>query len=329
MKRDSIVVMALAASAWGCHSEPPLPIPERAGGAVWIDADPAIGLPFKDVDDGYALVHALYRYPNSIRGISLGHGNTNDLDYQEEVTRALIANYSANTGFPVTRGAEKPGHFDDSAAARAIRQALAEEELTFLALGRLTTIAQVLAHDSSLAKKAKELVILGGNRAEGRPTFGPQAIVFPDSNLEGDFDAVEALMATSVPIALIATELTAQVTLTASDLDALAARGNAGAYLAKASRPWLELSTVFVQEPGFHPFDLMVTAYADDALRPYFRCEAMLAQVVRGPDPSFKRRPGELRALVVSPTFTNGRPVRYCSGLRDDAKRHMLARLVP
>lgn len=329
MRASPIILLALLASSAGCDVDEPLPTPERVGGAVWIDADPAIGLPFKDVDDGYALVHALYTYPNAIRGISLGHGNTNDLDYQEDVTRSLVGSYSTNQAFPIARGAEKPGHLDDSAGARALRGALAREELTLLALGRLTTIAQAIAREPALAKRTKELVILGGNRAEARPTFGPQAIVFPDSNLEGDFDAVEALLSTSVPITLISTELTAQLTVTSDDLDAIGRRGKAGAYLAEASRPWLELSTVFLQESGFHPFDLMVTAYADDALRPLFRCASSYARVVKGPDPSFKRRPGNLRAFVVSPTFTSGRRVQYCSGLRDQAKARVLARAVP
>ena len=88
-------------AALGC-SDPSLAT--RTGGNVWIDADPAIGLRLHDVDDGWAFVHAFEAFPGSLAGISLGHGNTESLEYQERITRELVANFAPNSP-PVFVGA--------------------------------------------------------------------------------------------------------------------------------------------------------------------------------------------------------------------------------
>nr|MBA2586135.1 nucleoside hydrolase [Chthoniobacterales bacterium] len=42
---------------------------------VWIDTDPALGSPFREVDDGYALLLALHSPELHILGISTTYGN--------------------------------------------------------------------------------------------------------------------------------------------------------------------------------------------------------------------------------------------------------------
>ena len=309
---------ALAALALGsCGDDDELPT--RVAGPVWIDADPAIGLVAKDPDDGWAIAHALVEFPGSVRGISLGFGNTDNLLHQEQVSHELREAWAPSRfDLPIAPGAATLGAAADTPAARALIAALTREPLTILALGRLSNVAAVLALRPDLAPRIRELVILGGRRLEFVPRFGPDEIQFPDSNVEGDAPAVEAVLAAAIPITLIPTELTALDRVRGSDLDALANASDRGAALAEASRSWLAINESLLEIEGFHPFDLFVTVYASDAGPELVGCQDLLAQVSYGPDESFQARAGDFLRLQVSETFTTGRPVRYCSEFAGD-----------
>ena len=64
----------------------PAPVP------VWIDTDPAIGEPERDVDDGLALVQAFHSPELDIRGVSVVFGNA-PLDRGLPIARRLVRQF--------------------------------------------------------------------------------------------------------------------------------------------------------------------------------------------------------------------------------------------
>ena len=59
---------------------------------VWIDTDPAVGEPERDVDDGLALVQAFHSPELDIRGVSVVFGNA-PLDRGLPIARRLVGEY--------------------------------------------------------------------------------------------------------------------------------------------------------------------------------------------------------------------------------------------
>ena len=72
---------------------------------VWIDTDPAIGEPERDVDDGLALVQAFHSPELDIRGVSVVFGNA-ELDRGLPIARRLVTDYGP-PGLRVFKGAAK------------------------------------------------------------------------------------------------------------------------------------------------------------------------------------------------------------------------------
>src|SRR5678809_17905 len=74
---------------------------------VWIDTDPAIGEPERDVDDGLALVQAFHSPELVIRGVSVVFGNA-ELDRGLPIARRLVSEFGP-PGLKVFEGAAKAG----------------------------------------------------------------------------------------------------------------------------------------------------------------------------------------------------------------------------
>ena len=75
---------------------------------VWVDTDPAIGEPERDVDDGFALVQAFRSPEIQIRGISVVFGNA-PLDQGLSIARR-IAGSSARRLSAYSRAPRPPTH---------------------------------------------------------------------------------------------------------------------------------------------------------------------------------------------------------------------------
>src|SRR3954470_3215985 len=72
---------------------------------VWIDTDPAIGEPERDVDDGLALVQAFHSPELDIRGVSVVFGNA-PLERGLPIARRLVHDFGP-AGLKVFGGAAK------------------------------------------------------------------------------------------------------------------------------------------------------------------------------------------------------------------------------
>lgn len=325
------LLAAACLSGLSCRADEPahgLAFQEQAfeRSSVWLDMDPAIGEPLHDVDDGWAFVHARAALGGRLVGLSIGYGNIGDLDRQEQITGELQGLFPALPPLPVHRGAERAEDLDrETAASAALAERLGYEHLTVLALGRLTTIARVIAQHPGLHARIDRVVAIGGRRLESEPTVGKDARILPDSNLAADMASVRVVLESGVPFTLAPTDLALGVVLEAADLDALELRGGPARFLAQRSRDWLELWTAVLGARGFSPFDSLATLLV--ASPEMVGCEILPGAIRDLPDRSFRGTGLPIPRLVASAALDSPYRVQLCTTTNADAKRAFLAAL--
>lgn len=149
---------------------------------VWIDTDPSISVPFHEADDGFALIQAFNSPELRIRGISTTYGNAG-LPTTTRIARDMagrfggVAGLTAHSVFAGAASAHDPGK--PSAACEALRDAIAERPLTYLALAPLTNLATLLIRHPEAARRIQRVIAHRGSasgQAVGTLTNSPTAI---------------------------------------------------------------------------------------------------------------------------------------------------------
>ena len=107
----ALAALTLAAMLGRMHAAP-------APVAVWIDTDPAIGEPERDVDDGLALVQAFHSPELDIRGVSVVFGNA-ALDRGLPIARRLVRDF----GPPRSEGLRRRGEGERCCRTKPTRAA--------------------------------------------------------------------------------------------------------------------------------------------------------------------------------------------------------------
>ncbi len=228
---------------------------------VWIDTDPAIGIPDCDVDDGLALIQAFHSPELRIRGVSAVFGNA-PLRQAYPLAQEVCDLFGPK-GLPVFRGAASKDELArENAAVRGLAGALELAPLTVLALGPLTNVGSLLALRPDLAPRIESIVMVAARRP-GLEFFSTktQKDPFPDFNFECDPGAMQCVLDSEVDIVFAPWEVSSHAWLTAEDLDMLAAASDAGAYIAERSRQWLSVWTDTLGAPGFNPFDTLAVGW--------------------------------------------------------------------
>lgn len=246
--------------------------------AVWIDTDPSVGEPDRDVDDGLALLQALHAPEIDVRGITVVFGNA-PLDRADPITRELVTAWSPAT--PVHTGADG-AHRDRTPAVDALIAALERERLRLLVLGPATNIAALLHHRPDLAPRIVDVIAVAGRLPGQRFTTGTtNTRAHRDFNFEQDPEAFRELLAHDVPVTLAPFEISRKVWMHGADLDALEA-GPHSARLVAPARGWLGLWERVFAVDGFNPFDTLAVA---TLLTPdLLTCETAYATIEVGPD---------------------------------------------
>jgi inosine-uridine nucleoside N-ribohydrolase len=228
---------------------------------IWIDTDPAIGVPGCDVDDGLALIQAFHSPELEVHGVSAVFGNA-PLDKafplaQEACRKFGPAGLEARSGAASADDLGKP-----SDAVIAMAEALTQRRLAVLALGPMTNVASLLQLHPQLAKQIDSIVMVAARRP-GLEFYSTktQKNPFPDFNFECDPEAMQIVLDSAVPLVFAPWEVSSHVWMTENDLDALAATGSSGEYIARLSRGWLEVWTEQLGAPGFNPFDTLAVAW--------------------------------------------------------------------
>ena len=194
---------------------------------VIVDCDPGI-------DDATALILAM-QYPGfNILGITTVFGNA----YLEQATKnALIIVELSKTNIPVYKGAGKPlrkpldappdfihgkdglGNTDEPgpkimhqpkpAAQFIVDMAKAYPgQITILAVGRLTNLAEAIKLDSNVTRNIKEVVLMGG-ALHVPGNVNPVA----EANIEGDPDAADIVLTAPWKVTMIGLDVTTKVKL--------------------------------------------------------------------------------------------------------------------
>ena len=175
-----------------------LRMPERTMTAerrpVWIDTDPAAGVPGSDVDDALALIAAFHAPELAVRGVSSVFGNA-PLDATHPIAESLCARFGP-PGLCAYRGAASAAERTQTTeAVVALAAALEAEPLDILALGPMTNVAAVVEQRPELAQRIRSIVAVAGRRpGQEFRSSATQPDAFPDLNFECDADGMQILL---------------------------------------------------------------------------------------------------------------------------------------
>lgn len=312
----------------GCSAQAPRQSDGRT--PVWIDADPAIGEPDRDVDEGFALVQAFQSETLVVRGVSAVFGNA-PLVRTWPITQDVVSRFGPE-GMRPWRGASGAHELRaPTEASEALSTALRAERLTLIALGPLTNIASTLQRDPALHARVERIVAVAGRRPGQRALAGART---PhggrDINVDLDVEAMRIVVDSGVPLTLVPLELSSQVWIDANDLARLAGGPVAARFLAESSKGWLRLWQETFGAEGFHaPATLAVDIVATPGR---FACLTGTAAIERAPadgiePPIADASDGEHDVLVVR-EGGSGRSVTYCHTPDEGFKRRLLDTLL-
>ena len=287
------------------------PISESISGpiSVWLDVDPAIGLPDSEVDDGVMMLQAFHSPELELRGVSVVHGNT-ELENGLPVALDLVTRFGP-PGLEVFEGAAVASQLGQSTpAVEAMARALEERPMTILAVGPVTNIGSLLQRYPELHERIESLVVVAGRRVgqsfqTGAPTNTPHA----DFNFERDVPAMRVLLESDVPLVMAPWEVSHWVWIRQSDLDRLAGMSEAGAFVAEACASWIARWKANLGVDGFNPFDTLAVAWLTH--RNLIEHTEVAVWIEEGPD---DRAPGTAKTkpyLLVDPAREGGRRAIY------------------
>ena len=229
---------------------------DRAGvegtDSILVDTDPALGLPFADVDDALA-IQLLVAARLPVIGLTTCFGNAT-LERVTRVARELGERFD----LPVVAGATRAG--DTSTAAA---ETLARHRGTVLALAPLTNVAAALA----MGARWRRLVLLGGTFAR-RPNLRP--VMTTEFNFA--LDALAARQALPRASHVVTMDVCRAVAFTARDLEPLPE------WMARRCRGWLWSGIARMGRRAFHPWDVLAAlAIVDPGLFSWRRGSLTLA----------------------------------------------------
>ncbi len=288
---------------------------------MWIDTDPAVGSPFREVDDGYAILLAMRLPEVRIAGISTSYGNA-PLPATTRIAHGLALRFGeSDTRSPVAPaifpGAASPRDlFHRTRATDGLADALrGPEKITYIALGPLTNLATFSRLQPELAGGIERVIFVGGQFEDAPLRFGPRgSFHIHDANVFKDAAAVAAVLQAKIPLLLVPIETASHLMLDSSDLLRLETSGAAGTYLAGKSKIWLWFWSRVVGERGGPIFDALGVVAA-----------------MRGEQLMTARRGASLhsRRLVVWPRYaaTPAKTVQVCTGFASATKEFVLQRL--
>ena len=298
---------------------------------VWIDTDPSIGLPFHEADDGFALIQAFHSPELRIRGISTTYGNAS-LATTTRITREMAARFGSRAGIDASHvhvGASSARDLGKpTVATEALRVALAERPLTYLALAPLTNLATFLTLHPNLARRIERVIFVGGRSPGTRFRAGRwNPYEFTDGNFHKDNAAAAILLAVGPPLTLVPVECALQLLLLPAELRRIGREGGeSGRYLATKARLWMNLWRFCFAVPGAVVFDCFAILAAT---HPHLlETERRYAAITSAVPDSPTRNPRHIHLAANSePSEQHAREVRFCHHPYD-ARAILVERLV-
>ena len=230
------------------------------GKRVLIDADPATGIKFRDVDDGLAFLLLLASPQIHIEGITINFGNVKapvGFAVAKKVLDVVGREIPVYMGAQSKNDLEKPNQAVDFLLETVRKN---PQEISLLALAPCTNVATAMLMDSSFALNLRELVVMGGSIK-----FRPFSY-FGEFNFHLDGQAASVVMSAPIPKTLITMDVCAQAVFRQEHLERIQGHDSRVArYLAEVIPHWLNLNRkVFFRKKGFFPWDVVAAAFIID-----------------------------------------------------------------
>ena len=227
---------------------------------VLIDADPATGIKFRDVDDGLAFLLLMSSPQIHIEGITINFGNVKAPVGFTVAKKVLDV---AERDVPVHMGAQSKNDLGKlNRAVEFLLEIVSKNpgEISLLALAPCTNVATAMMLDNSFAGNLKELVVMGGSI-----NFRPFSY-FGEFNFHLDGKAASVVMSAPISKTLITMDVCAQAVFRKEHLERIQRHNNrVTRYLSEVIPHWLNLNRkIFFRKKGFFPWDVVAAAYIMD-----------------------------------------------------------------
>ncbi len=295
---------------------------------VWIDTDIMIGMPDdqpREVDDGIALIMALKQPHLDIVGIS----NISYVDYGYKMIEKILDWHHKGEPIPIYKGVDSPEEiYSETAASKALYEALKKEKLTILALGPYTNVATVLKNHPDIHGQIEEIVMCAA-RTPDLP-FNPgdgKTNVF-DYNFEWDTEAMKVILDTDIPLTFAGYEPSSYTHIGLVDLDGLDLRQEADRWLYDVVQPWMGLNERVFSVYGFIPFDCSTLGVISHPEYFDYLEEIPIKMIWKKNDaPDIQPDVKEKYFLEVSYDFTTDRKVKYATRAKHGFEEKILESL--
>lgn len=295
---------------------------------VWIDTDPSISSGAHEVDDGFALIQAFNSPELEIRGVSVVFGNA-PFETAWPIGQEIVKKYGP-PNLPVYAGAAKAEPLSaETAASRALAEALKKEKLTILALGPVTNVATVLKNHPELGDRIAAIIAVAGRRPHQQFVTGTKKHTpFRDFNFELDAPGFQVLLDAQAPIVLAPWEVSSKVWLKEDDLKQLAAGKPSAQWLVNPGRDWLRMWQEQFGVDGFNPFDTLAVAYVTSPELLEWEDLPCAIQMLPDDRTPANEPPENKPYLLVGKEVSSQRTVRYCHTPKPGFKLDLMARLL-
>jgi len=227
---------------------------------VIIDSDPAIGVRFRDIDDGLAILFLLASPEVTLEGITVNFGNVKaPLGYRvaQEVLKVAQREIPVYLGAQSKHDLGKPNPAVDFMLETVNKN---PGEISLLAVAPLTNVATAMMLDKTFARNLRELIIMGGS-----VNFGIFAYI---GEFNFHLDGKAASLVTSYPIskAVITSDVCTHAVFQDRHLKRFQQNTRAvSKYLAEKIPHWLNINKkVFYRKKGFFPWDVVAAAFLVD-----------------------------------------------------------------
>jgi purine nucleosidase len=225
-----------------------------------IDADPGMGVPYRDIDDGLAILLMIASPEVRVEGITINFGNSKA---DQGVASAKQLLEAAAVDIPLFKGAASRAELGKSnPAVDFLIETVRDNpgEISLLTLGPLTNAATAMMLDNTFASNLAELIVMGGSL-----NFKPFSF-FGEFNFHRDGKAASTVLSAPVKKALITMDVCSQAVFTKNQLIRFQQNSSqVSRYLSKHIPQWLMINRiVFFRKGGFFPWDVVAAAYAVD-----------------------------------------------------------------
>ena len=226
---------------------------------IWVDTDCAMGSPWGDVDDGFALA-LLFAAQAPIVGISTVFGNTS-ADRAKSNCESLISCFQSSMNYQkltTVIGGAKSAKNLSTFCAHQILSTASQGNLRILALGPLTNIAAVLNQKEAKTNPQKlisEVVIVGTNSS----SIGRWPPIWPhEFNLTHDIEATRTIYESPLELTIIPLNQAYRLYFQFRNCS----QSKIGKHLTRKSIRWMIRSLLIRGSTKFPIWDLVAAAYA-------------------------------------------------------------------